>query len=824
MSLNLLHCMPAVARLRTWSMHHTPAVLLACVLIGIAMPAQAQKTVSGTVRDADTGETLPNASVFVVGTDLGAATNVDGFFALLNVPEDSVTIGFRYLGYQPAQFRLDIRTLDKPLDVYLQPTTASFDEDVVVTAERYQMMKTAENVSQITISPKDLAVLPTAGDVDIFRSLQLMPGISGTNEGSAGLFVRGGTPDQNLVLLDGMTVYHVDHFYGFFSAFNADAIKDVQVFKGGYPAKYGGRTSSVVDLTGRTGANVLAGHASVNLLSANATIEAPIGSKSSLLVSARRSYTDILESGVYSSIYETVTGEGLNEDQTGGGPFSAQSAAVEPNFYFYDLNARFTYRPTRNDVLALSFYNGKDHLDKSRELIPGAGNLSADTGVLIDSELADFTDWGNIGVSTKWSRQWSPRFYTNALVAYSNYFSDYDRNGFVERRDAEADTLLFENRFSTVENNDVQDFTLKLENEWRLAQHHNVDFGFQYTASDVTYDFVRDDTLGILSRDQQARHFSGYLQDAWRVFPGLTITPGIRIAYYDQVDETYVEPRLAMKLNLTEQLHVKAAYGQYNQFVARVVNENVTEGARDFWLLADGEDVGVQSATHYVAGLSYELDSWLFDAEAYYKDLSGLTEFSLRFRPSIREISADELFFTGDGVARGIEFLIQKKTGRFTGWLSYTLAEVEHTFLDLNDGEPFPALQDQEHELKLVNSFEINEKWLGSLTWTYASGKPYTAPESFYDIELVDGSVQSYIHVSGKNDRRLPDYHRLDLAIHYLFPVGEEGKGRLGFSVFNLYNQNNIWYKEFDLAETPVTVTDVGFLGFTPNISFRVDF
>ncbi len=335
---------------------------------------------------------------------------------------------------------------------------------------------------------------------------------------------------------------------------------------------------------------------------------------------------------------------------------------------------------------------------------------------------------------------------------------------------------------------------------------------------------MRDDTLNILNRDQQAYQLGAYVQDTWRVFPGLTVTPGLRVAYYDNVGETYIEPRLAMKFNLTEKLHFKAAYGQFNQFVARVVNENVTEGARDFWLLADGEDVGVQSATHYVAGLSYEMDSWLFDVEAYHKDLSGLTEFSLRFRPTFRDIDANELFFTGDGIARGLEFLVQKKTGIYTGWLSYTLSEVEHTFADLNEGEAFPALQDQLHEFKLVNSIELNENWLGSLTWTYASGKPYTAPESVYDIELIDGSQQSYIHVSGKNDKRLPNYHRLDVAIQYRFPVGDRAKGNLGFSMFNFYNQSNIWYKEFDLSETPVTVTDVGFLGFTPNLSFRVDF
>ena len=800
-------------------------ILLAGLLLVLLYPipqAIAQNTVSGTVRDALTGESLPHASVYIPGQQTGTTTNLDGYFVLLDVPGDSVIIGIRYLGYQPREIVVYPATQTDPIQVRLEPATTSFEEDVVVTAERYQLMKTAENVSQVTISPKDLAVLPTAGDIDIFRSLQLMPGINGTNEGSAGLFVRGGTPDQNLVLLDGMTVYHVDHFYGFFSAFNADAIKDVQVFKGGFPAKYGGRTSSVIDLTGKTGADVLAGSASINLLSASAALEVPIGTKSSFLFAARRSYTDILQSGVYNSIYETVTGEDVNVDQSG--PLSQQAVAVNPNFYFYDLNAKFTHRPTNKDVLALSFYSGRDHLDKSRDLLAGAGALGADVLETIESELSDLTDWGNVGFSTKWSRQWAPRFYSNTLVAYSRYFSEYDRKGFIERRDAETDSLTFSNRFGTIEDNEVEDFTVKLENEWRLNRNHKVDFGIQYTASDVMYSFVRDDTLNILNRNQEARQVAGYIQDTWQVLPGVTLTPGLRIANYDQVDELYVEPRVALRVNLSSRMHFKGAYGQYNQFVARVVNENVTEGARDFWLLADGSDVGVQSSTHFVVGLSYELDSWLFDTEAYYKNLSGLTEFSLRYRPTFREINADELFFTGNGFGKGIEFLIQKKTGNYTGWLSYTLSQVEHTFEGLNGGEPFPALQDQLHEIKLVQSYEFDRQWVGSLTWALATGKPYSAPESYYDIELVDGSVQSYIQVGGKNDKRLPAYHRMDISMRYRFPVGDQARGDVGFSIFNSYNKDNIWYKEFDLTSSPVTITDVGFLGFTPNLSFRIEF
>ncbi|MCH8277107.1 MAG: TonB-dependent receptor, partial [Bacteroidetes bacterium] len=231
--------------------------------------------------------------------------------------------------------------------------------------------------------------------------------------------------------------------------------------------------------------------------------------------------------------------------------------------------------------------------------------------------------------------------------------------------------------------------------------------------------------------------------------------------------------------------------------------------------------------THYVLGASYETPDWLLDVESYYKDISGLTEFSLRFQrtPAVgREglgIEADELFFTGDGIARGLEVLLQKKRGTYSGWISYTLANVEHTFPGLNGGEAFPALHDQTHELKLVNSLNMR-RWTLSATWTFATGKPYTSPDSQYFITLLDGSEQSFIHVGQKNGERLPAYHRLDAAVHYKFDV-KTSRIDIGLSVFNVYNQTNVWYKEFDLSESPMVTTDVSFLGFTPNLSVRVD-
>ena len=624
------------------------------------------------------------------------------------MPADSLTLQISYLGYVPYELRLLPSDITGPIDIRLQPIDTELDE-VTVISEKYTIMKTAERISQITISPRELEALPSLGEVDIFRSLQLMPGVSGTNEGSSGLYVRGGTPDQNLVLLDGMTIYHVDHFFGFFSAFNADAIKDVQLYKGGYPARFGGRTSSVVELTGKSGdASNLRIGAGLNLLSASSVIEIPLYGKGSILFSARRSYTDVIRSGLYNNIFDLFSDDDNNggvQAPGGGGPFgggggpaggqfgNAAAQTEEPSFFFYDLNGKITYRSTSNDVLAISLYNGKDDLDKSRDQSRTLGN-NAQVNIL--GGTTDLTDWGNTGISGKWSRQWHPRFYSNGLIAYSEYFSDYFRFTDQEIRNVEADTLLRAIQQGTFEDNNVTDFTLSLDNEWQASKNHKIEFGSKLSQSNVAYTSIRDDTTTILNRDQSGSHFAAYVQDTWQALPALQLTVGGRASYYNLSDQTFLEPRVAANLDITERIRLKGAYGHFHQYVNRVVNENVTEGSRDFWLLADGETVEVSQSQHIVAGISYDTGNYLFDIEAYHKDIQGLSEFSLRFqRSGFRGISAEELFFTGDGIAKGIEFLVQKKTGIYNGWISYTLADVEHTFPGLNDGASFPALHDQ---------------------------------------------------------------------------------------------------------------------------------
>jgi ferric enterobactin receptor len=372
--------------------------------------------IKGIVRDSKSGEALPYANITIKGTHRGTTTNTDGYFVLVNEPVGLCTLFVQYIGYNTKTVPVENRTgEDQTLQIKLNQTVIDM-EGVSITAAAEMLDVSVKQVSQMTIAPAQLTRLPNIGEVDVFRSIQLLPGISGANDSESGLYVRGGTPDQNLVLFDGMTIYHVDHFFGFFSAFNADAIKDIQVYKGGFPADYGGRISSVVDLTGKTG------HQSkkqiglgINLLSAHGYFEIPLGTFGNFLIAGRRSYTDMIRSPLYNSIYKLMTGEesGTMGPGVSGGPRmgNMQMAEFQPAFYFYDLNAKLTLNPSVRDVVAFSFYSGKDNLDKSQDYsgMPMRFGGSTDTENTATIETTDINRWGNFGVSGKWSRQWGSR-------------------------------------------------------------------------------------------------------------------------------------------------------------------------------------------------------------------------------------------------------------------------------------------------------------------------------------------------------------------------------------------------------------------------------
>ncbi len=814
--------------------NHIILTLLLTVIFAQSALSQLQKAsndIKGYVKDESSGEALPYANIMLSGTNRGTPTNTDGYFILVNAPTGVCSLSVHYIGYKSRLLVFENKKgSNQLLMIELSPTVIQV-QGISVTAQAEMLDVSNKQVGQYTISPRQLSSLPTIGEVDMFRTMQLLPGISGATEGESGLYIRGGTPDQNLILYDGMTIYHVDHFFGFFSAFNADAVKDIQVYKGGYPAEFGGRLSSVVNLTGKTGHQdkIRFGYG-LNLLSARGIFEMPMSDWGTFLIAGRRSYTDFIRSPLYDNIYGLMTG-----DETGGavgGPVgpggrrgNQQMVEFQPSFYFYDINSKLTLYPSGKDIVTLSFYNGKDDLDKSQDFTD-IGLRFQDMGGDASLQTTDFTRWGNLGFSSKWSRQWFDRFHVDILAAHSHYFSQYNRSSELSGvTPVQSDSMMAKRSFNNAskEDNDVWDTSLKINMDWQATASHRLDFGIQMSQFNNEFTSFRNDSILIFSRERKALMNSFYLQDEWSI-KSATVTMGLRSSHYDKTDQFYYEPRAAFTLPVFKNISLRGAWGHYYQFVNQITNEDVTQGARDFWLLAD-EDFNPGFAEHRILGLNYENPNYVFSVEAYQKNLEDLIEFSRRhvvppggFRQ--RDVMPVDNFFIGTGDAKGIEFLVQKKHGALTGWLGYTLGKIDYTFPALNNGVTFPANHDRRHEVNLVAKYQIGV-WSLAATWVFASGNPYTAPESQYYIPLLDGSTESYIHVSDKNATRLPDYHRLDISGSRKFE-SEHWETEIGLSIFNLYNRKNIWYKEYNLDTVPITITDVTMLGFTPTVYIQM--
>ncbi|MGE5499945.1 MAG: TonB-dependent receptor [Syntrophothermus sp.] len=810
------------------------SILLLAFLLPVPRYAQDQPgkvDIKGYVTDEKTNEPLINATVMIKDTKLGAVTNKRGYFIIPDAPAENCILKISYIGYITKQIAWNNSDDERSgITVELQ-SSALLTKEVTVTAEEYKNWKTAEAVSQITLSPESLSKLPNLGEKDIFRSLQLLPGISSLNDGSSGMYVRGGTPDQNLILLDGITVYHVDHFFGFFSAFNADAIKDIQVYKGGFEAKFGGRLSSVVDLTGKTGStNKFQMGVGANLLSANAVAEIPVFEKGSLLLSVRRSYADIINSGFYDKIYKFLTGgssptSGRQPGQGRMNGMGQMETSFTPDFYFYDLNAKLSYYLSKKDFLSVSFYNGQDYLNKSQDAQQVNVRLGSTTSSSTRTNT-DITDWGNTGSSLKWTRQWNDRWFSEMTFSFSHYFSrnTIDNSFDLNIRNTGGSFLSPSSRL--IQDNGINDYTFKYDNNYLLSADHRFDFGVQYSNISTGYKYSVNDTLSIVDRNQKGYNIAAYAQDKWNLLPELDFTYGIRSTYFAPTSEFYIEPRASFQYRLSDMMRVKGAVGQYYQFINRIASENVLEGSRDFWLIS-GSDLKPGSAIHYILGTEYETSGYLFSIEGYYKDLYNLLEFTQRVIRSnqnrlLNRNNYVTNFFQGSGTAQGVEFLIQKKVGSFSGWASYTLGQVKYTFPEFDGGDPFPANQDKTHEVKLVGTYETGS-WNFSASWVYSTGMPYTAPEGQYFVTLLDGTKTSYIHVSEKNSYRLPDYHRLDISASYKFD-NKSLNGKMGVSVFNVYNRENIWYKKYDLNVTPIQVTNISMLGITPTVFIKLNF
>jgi ferric enterobactin receptor len=791
-----------------------------------ASKAKTLQSIRGTVADAD-GLPLPGAVLRVKGTLIQTLSDDLGHFILSGIPAGQWIVVASLSPFESRETVVHVNP-GEDLDLEVRLDLAPLDYQVTVRSDLPKLMDASQNIGVVTVSPVHVATLPSLGEKDLFRSLQLMPGISASNEASAGLYVRGGTPDQNLVLFDGFTVYNVNHFFGIFSAFNAQAVDNITMHKGGFGSKYGGRISSVIELDGRSGNReevAIGGGAS--LLSYNGYTEVPLGSNGSLLFAGRRSFQSPLSDRIRDSYNRNPTGRGMGLGGAGG-------FAVQPESTFYDVNARLVYDIGRRDHLTLSFYKGEDNLDSSRTMnLPGGfGNQTRP----ISGEIINLTQWGNTGASLGWFHQWGDNFSSSMVMAYSRYFKDRDRRSTMVLTDPDTEEETTTERGSA-ESNRLRDASFTFNNALTFGFKHLVEFGAQATRNDIGYLFTVSEADAGMDRHQQGTQYSLYLQDRWSPFFRLVITPGVRATYFDRLARTYLEPRLSLMAHATDRLRFKAAGGLYRQYAKNLVREDVLQGDQDFWTLADGETLPVSSSVHAIAGMTYETPSYLFDMEIYRKELRGLAEFgSMRlgrviFGPpgqtglppgaNTGPIDFTRLFFLGDGKAEGAEFLIQKKFGEHAGWLTYSLGRVRHFFPELSTVW-YPASHDSTHELKLIDSWRYRMFTISG-AWVFATGKAFTAPIGVEVITLPNERVIAIPQFGDKNASRLPDYHRLDLSISRDLYVGETNKVNAGVSIFNAYNRQNVWRREYDAIEKELIPTDINYLSWTLSAFINFD-
>ncbi len=785
--------------------------------------------VAGKVSDFDTGESLPFTKVRIKNTSRVSTANQDGLFTILNVPVGS-TLVITKMGFESREIRVypDTQRLSINLARF---ESENLIEEVIVTAATSQKMQLS-GISQFSLSPELTRSLPNLGEQDIFRSMQLLPGVSGSNESSSGLVVRGGTIDQNLVLFDDYTVYHVDHVFGFFSAFNNNAIKDVQLYKGGFGAKYGGRMSSVVDITGKDGnAEQFNIGGSVSLLSTNAIVEAPFADGAgSFILTGRKSY----QSDLYNDILESVTDQDQNA-QAGTsipGRFGLGQVQTEPESYFYDLNAKLTYRLPNDDKLSISVYNGADELDNSRE-IGGESSFLSDRcdafngqgplgGIFCNDfsfsvATVDLSEWGNTGMSAKLSRQWSDRFYSNFVLSGSQYFSNRDRE--IDRdvifiEDDPSSNIPTSSQSSSNEVNQLDDLTLRIENDFYVDSRNTFGFGLQLTQQNIDYSLMQNGDL-VIDTNNEATTATVYFEDEI-VLDALTITPGVRVSHYSINDEIYSEPRLSLLYEINAKTQIRAAFGDYHQYALSVARQSVEEGPRNFWTLADGNTVPVSKASHFVLGATHLIGGYSANVELFHKEYDDLSEFTQQIRPIRDEngggaiLTLEQDFHTGNGSASGVELLLQKNVGAFTGWTGYTFSEVMYDFPTVSD-TPYFADQDTTHEFKTVLMYSWRG-WDLASTFIYATGRPFTEV-----LGVADDTFPATYEVGDKNDERYEAYHRLDLSATYNFQL-LGGEGQAGLSLFNVYGRENEWYTEYDLVEGEILETKVNFRGFTPSL------
>lgn len=765
-------------------------VLLLLLAVSAGLSAQFY-TISGYLTDGKSGESMINASVFDHRSRKGTVSNEYGFYSI-TLPVGEVDLQFTYVGYQTEKRSFNLRR-DTSISIGFNESITL--QEITVTGHQKITGVQSTQMSAVEVPIAQIKTVPTLfGEADLIKALQLLPGVQAGSEGSTGMYVRGGGPDENLFLLDGIPVYNINHMAGFFSVFNPDAVKNVTLYKGNFPARFGGRLSSVIDVRMNDGNNKeIRGNLSVGLISSKLNIEGPIFSENTTFnFSARRTYFDLLAQPLIAIAVKS------EQDENYDGSLSA-------GYYFYDLNGKISHKFSEKDRLYLSLYMGDDAIyAKFRSRYRDTDNNKMSEHMKLD------WDWGNIVSSARWNRVVNNRLFMNSTIAYTRYRFDLYLGTRFEETQRNPPSYAYVD-YMVGYKSGIEDYTAKVDFDFAPHPDHDVKFGANYTyhtfrpgvsvsQNEIKYnnETIKNDTV-FGDKNVYSHETMAYIEDNITLGQALKINLGLHYSMFHVQKETYnsLQPRASMRWLLSDRVSVKAGYAAMSQYVHLLSNSNVSLPT-DLWVPVTRRIKPMRSH-QYSAGVFYNFRDLIdFSVEGYYKSMHNLIEY--RDGASFLGSTSgwEDKVAMGEGWAYGLELLAQKSVGKTTGWIGYTWAKAERKFdrtgQEINNGKIFPAKYDRRHDFSLVVSHKFSDRFDLAGTWVISSGNTGTLALQQYEGTPVPGDMWGWRpdlnHISSRNNYRFNPYHRMDIGMNF-HKKKKNGVRTWNISVYNLYNNNN---------------------------------
>ena len=757
-------------------------IVILSYMFALTFDASAQRiTISGYIKDAASKEVLIGASAINANTQTGTSTNQYGFFSLSVPIADTIELIISYAGYITQAKKITVKN-NLQLTFYLESSKANLKEVVVSGTNNRNVQKAQMGVIDVPLKAiKNLPVL--FGERDVLKIIQLLPGVHGGQEGTTGFYVRGGNLDQNLVQLDEATVYNPNHLFGLFSTFNVNAINNVRLIKGGFPAEFGGRLSSILDITMKEGNKAkYQAEGSIGLLSKGFTFQGPIKkNKSSFIISGRQSHINLFLKPLISS---------------------------SNSYKFYDVNAKMNFEIGKKDHLYLSFFKGNDKANYTE-----ANSLNYEI------------DFGNTTGTLRWNHLIGSKIFSNTSLIYNDYH---------------LALATSQNNFYSLLYTGIRDVTAKTDFTISPNTKHKIKVGFTFTnhqlaPASFSAKIPRRGNRLTLNRDSIYKRYSNemafYACDEFDASKKLSVNYGIRIPFFNAYGKTYsfIEPRITVRLSAGSNASVKASYTRMNQFLHLI--PNATAGLpTDIWIPASNK-TKPQNATQYAIGYfrNFKDNEIETSVEVYYKKMNNQVLFGEGKQLRIN-VNIDSLLVYGKGESYGAEFFLKKNTGRLTGWISYTISKTVQQFNDLNFGREFPFKYDRRHVLSITAGYQLSKRWSLNAVFVYSSGVAFTVPtgriSTLNSATIFEGNYYVY---EGRNNYRLAPYHRLDISATYkraakLFKMPFEYELVIG--AYNIYSRQNPYfvYFEIDPLTTKPTAKQVSLLPIIPGISFNFKF